>query len=187
MQAAFLIRAGISVRDQVGKSNAAWAESVRKHKDKPLLEDSDDRAFYGEHSLLTTDQGIRGLLYTVNDLCYADEQQLKLRQWRWENVEADKKVAQPGATEEQAVSAALASLNKQPVAKFLDAIGRGLSDYDWRTSSAPDLDDQARLRQAVFRGSSGYRELRSQLLRHFASKTGDVAQAAKRVQKALKL
>jgi hypothetical protein len=187
MQAAFLIQAGLSVQDRIRRSNAAWARELRKHTDKPLFDDSDDRAFYGQHSLLTTDQGVRGLLHTVNDLCYADEQRLKLRDWQWEDVEAGKKATQPAATEEQAVSAALASLKKQPVAEFLDVIGEGLADYDWRTSSAPGLDQPVRLQQAVFRGSSGYRELRTQLLRHMASKTGRAAQAAKAVQKALKL
>jgi hypothetical protein len=40
---------------------------------------------------------------------------------------------------------------------FLSAISRALVDgVDWRTSSAPGLDQNQRTEQSVYRGSSGY-------------------------------
>lgn len=51
--------------------------------------------------------------------------------------------------------------------------------FEWRTSRTPGLPEEARLRQAAYRGSGGYKELRRQLL--FAlekSKDMTVAQPA---------
>jgi hypothetical protein len=56
--------------------------------------------------------------------------------------------------------------------------GRKIATYDWRTSSTPELTDAERLKQAVFRGSSGYKELRMQLLDHLAEAKGLVGKAA---------
>jgi hypothetical protein len=73
------------------------------------------------------------------------------------------------ATDEEAVSAALRSFMKTNAAKFIAEIAMGLASYDWRTSSTPGLTAQEQLKQSVFRGSSGYRELRKQLLAHLAA------------------
>ena len=56
------------MRDAVEESDYAWAEVLREEDDWDA--ETDDPAFYGAHSLLNTDQGIRGLLFVTNDLCY---------------------------------------------------------------------------------------------------------------------
>ena len=178
MQAAFLIRVGSTIRNQITQSKADWAQYLRKVGD---TEADGDAAFYGRFSLLTTDQGVRGLLYTANDLCYIRFRELKLDQWRWEDIEYKTKKKVP-ATDEDAVTAALDSLDDQPVARFLDHIASGLSSYDWRTSSTPKLPEEIRTQQSVFRGSGGYRELRLQLLKHLQSYSGPVADAATKIK-----
>ena len=169
MQAAVLIFAGTALRKAIKDSHGAWAKNVRE-VDRAELFPGDDRAFYGEFSLLSTDQGIRGVLFTVNDLCFVRSDRLRLAEWRWETVSPRMKAGDRVATDEEAVSAALRSFIKTNAAKFISEIAIGLASYDWRTSSTPGLTAQEQLRQSVFRGSSGYRELRKQLLAHLATK-----------------
>ena len=186
MQAAVLIVAGQSLLKHVTKTKAKWAQSLRNAEDPSLFESGDDPAFYGKYSLLTTDQGIRGFLFVVNDLCFSRADDLALASWIWESVEG-RTTRSPAATEEQAVGAAVRSLRDIALCRFLDRVGKALSSYDWRTSSTPGLAERERLRQSVFRGSSGYREMRRQLLQHLAKQRGDVGRAASDVMKALDL
>jgi hypothetical protein len=179
MQAAVLIFAGAAMRNQIEKSKAKWAESLRAASDPDLFK-KDDAAFYGVHSLLSTDQGIRGLLFVINDLCYVKARDLQLAEWGWDDVAGSRK-GKFSATDESAVTAALESFSKTDGGKFIDEIAKGLVDYDWRTSSAPGLSRDEILKQSVFRGSSGYKELRHQLLQHLAVDKSRVGKAAHEV------
>ena len=53
---------------------------------------------------------------------------------------------------------------KSTISKLLLNICEDLVKFDWRTSSEPNLTQEERKNQMVFKGSSGYKELRSQLL-----------------------
>lgn len=184
MQAAVLLFAGNAVRRRIKECHAKWAEHLRDEKGLDLF-DGDDPAFYGEFSLMSTDQGIRGLLFTINDLCFVNLVKLNLTEWRWENVHGGIKDKTPAATETVLVSTAMKSFASTAAAAFIDKIALSLASYDWRTSATPHLDREKQLRQSVFRGSSGYKELRVQLLCHLAEQGGEVSQAAKIVIKAL--
>jgi len=185
MQAAFLIVAGNMLKEQVEAAKSNWAKELRKISSTNLFP-GEDPAFYGEYSLLTTDQGVRGFLFIVNDLCYVLADQLELKKWRWEMVyEQQPKAKKLAATEEEAVSEGIRSLKKMKVAGFLESIAAGLSTYEWRTSSAPGLHEEERLKQSVFRGSGGYREMRRQLLFHLRNQHGVISTAAKVVIGAL--
>lgn len=186
MQLAFLIFAGNSVKGAVKKSTAVWAKDLRSRKDKLLFEDDDaDVAFYGKYSLLATDQGIRGWLQVTNDLCYASNKELELDSWDWDTVYSKKSASTLAATDEGAVNLAIESFRETGIGSFLADLGAVISSYDWRTSSTPGLSEEQRLKQAVFRGSSGYKELRKQLLAHVSKDPGAVGKAAKRVIKML--
>ena len=178
MQAAFLITAGTMLREKVRATKSHWAKHLRGLDRTRGLSPDDDPAFYGEHSLLTTDQGIRGFLFIVNDLCYIAAEALQLKGWRWEAVYEHAKAKKLPATDEEAVTYAIASLSATRVANFLEELAKGLAEYDWRTSSTPGLSEEEKLRQSVFRGSGGYRELRRQLLLHLRDKKGITGQAA---------
>lgn len=181
MQAALLIFAGNCLRESIASSRAKWAISLRSGYQGKLL-DEEDPAFYGQHSLLTTDQGIRGFLFILNDLLYVSSDELELDKWTAEDVFAAisaKKAAATAATEEEHQRGAIKSLKKTEFAKFIASIADGLKDYDWRTSSAPGISAEDRLKQAVFRGSSGYKEMRLRLLGHLQQKSGSVAKAAR--------
>ena len=181
MQAAFLICCGSLLKTAVEKSKASWATSLRGAEGEKLFEQEDDAAFYGRYSLLTTDQGIRGILHVFNDVCFVEADSLELLEWTEEDVFGSAKSKKGAATDDDAVSAALESLKSTAIAAFLKKIAASLASYDWRTSSAPGLSDAVRLRQAVFRGSSGYKEMRVQLLKQLGEDGGNVGEAAKSV------
>jgi len=169
-QSAFLIYAWKEIRDAIFKSSDEWAVHLRNGVKRPPSADR-DLAFYSPHSLLVTDQGVRGYLQVVNDVCYFMAPKLKLNTWTIKNKGA-------AATDEDAIAVALRSLGDHPCAHALTAIGKGLASFDWRTSSAPGLGESDKRQKLVFRGSGGYRELRYQLLRHLEATQHEVGKAA---------
>lgn len=185
MQTAVLIFTGKAFKDYVKDNHDKWATDLRQIDGKPDISEEDDPAFYGEHSLISTDQGIRGLLFTVNDLCFIQSKELDLPNWQPEQVRMESQNNNIAATDEDAVTAALKSFSNTDGAKFILEIAEKLASYDWRTSSTPTLTDDERMRQAVFRGSSGYKEMRIKLLKHLSNNNGRVGQAAEVVIKAL--
>ena len=182
-QAAFLILIGQKVRDAIANHREPWMEILRQSNQPQLTEEAaeeqQDAAFTSPYSLLNRDQGIRGLLYITNDLCYVRADDLRLRDWVSDQ--------DASAVDERAVATALESLkDRQEVNQFLEAIADSLVRYDWRTSSAPGLTEDQRTLKAALRGSGGYRELRRQLLRHLSNDgTRGVSEAAKDVSDAL--
>lgn len=172
MQAALLIYAGSAMRNAIKQCSKAWAEDLRNVVPPTLFQDGDDLAMFGENSLLATDQGIRGFLFVINDLLFVADDQLQLRAWTWESIYDGAAAKKLAATEEEAQAMALASLKKTPMARFINDVAHSLSEYDWRTSSTPRLSEDQRKAKLVFRGSSGYKELRKQLLEHLARNDG---------------
>ena len=180
-QAAFLVFAWNAFRTSVGQTQIEWAVALRNlakpAADKPVrpdaLKSTDDLAFYGPFSLICTDQGVRGFLQVLNDLCYQRASLLKLNRWVPDERSAPNPI--------DAVQISLVSLSKQDFAAFVTVIGRALATFDWRTSASPGLEESLRRAKLVFRGSSGYKELRAQLLEHLSAVDGDVGETAKRL------
>lgn len=157
-QAAFLIYSWQMLKNAVIGSRAMWAADLRRSapdQGKRVTKDNDP-AFYGQYTLIKTDQGVRGFLHVVNDLCFTNASALQLNKWQDESRGA--------ASDEAAVTEALKKIAKEPAANFLESIGKTLASFDWRTSAAPDIDEEMRRNKLVFRGSGGYKELRAQLL-----------------------
>ena len=80
-----------------------------------------------------------------------------------------------------AVQTSLETLATQDFVAFVIDIGQALATFDWRTSAAPGLEEGLRRAKLVFRGSGGYKELRTQLLEHLTAVEGDVGETAKRL------
>ena len=175
-QAAFLVFLWSEFRDSLAASEASWATELRS--DQPTDEIGGDAAFLGSSTLPNTGQGVRALLAVTNDLCFVRADSLDLRSWSANEFSE--------ATSEIGITDALDSLRKRNFAKYITEIMRGLADYDWRTYSAPGLTHDERSAKARFRGSTGYRELRRDLLAHLARKKGDVGEAAAEVMTLLK-
>lgn len=174
-QAAFLIYLWIEFRDAVKKSDEDWTRALRE--DESATQIAGDAAFEGSKTLSNTDQGVRALLAVANDLCYVNADALALRDWVVNNS-AD-------GTSEDAVSDSLSSLRGTKVADFITNIMNELSDYDWRTSSAPKLSTEQQQKKMRFKGSSGYRELKIDLLMHLKNKAGAPPEVATLVLKNL--
>jgi hypothetical protein len=167
-QAAFLIYSWRSLYHAVEKCTEDWAIDLRgswKRGDGSL-----DPAFAGSHSLLNTDQGVRGVLQVVNDVTIVRLNALELANWSTEDLS--------DAPTDTAVTEALRDIESQPVSAFLDTLAQVLAGWDWRSASATGLsvrDQQAKMR---FRGGSGYREIRLDLLQHVASRDAKQVSAA---------
>jgi len=164
-QAAFLIHCWKSLAESIEQSDAAWAETLR-YVDYAL-----DPAFAGQSTLTNTDVGVRGVLFVFNDLCYVLSDHLGLDQWTVDSAS--------DATSETAVTSALKSLRSTRCGKFVSRLSTELATYDWRTSAAAGLTEPERRGKARFRGSSGYKELRTDLLEHLAgSRDREIKSAA---------
>ena len=77
------------------------------------------------------------------------------------------------------VSVALQSLKGNPnVAEFVRTSASKLAEFDWRTSSFPNLSDDEKRKQAAYRGSGGYTMLRTDLLLLLSEEPGIIGRAA---------
>jgi len=177
-QAAFLMFVGDRLRQQIANHSGTWVDDLQNRGQGGLYEGTKkDLAFYGPHSLLNQDQGIRAFLYITNDFCYCRCDDLRLSSW------GGAQYSEAGA---DGVPAALESLgNTQPINDYIDRLTEALSRYDWRASSAPGLNEEERQKKAAFRGSGGYRELRVDLLRFLQDLGGEVGNDAKEVRQRL--
>lgn len=165
-QAAFLVAAWRYIDDAVSETDASWAVDLRERASSDSDSESlADAAFISPYSMFASDQGIRPLMGILNDLSYAAHRRIGLREWRVDDVVDDLNPA--------AVSSVLEEFEALPAARFLQCVATSLVTYDWRTSRTPGLDDDERLRKLAFRGSSGYKELRRQLLQHVAETAED--------------
>lgn len=174
-QAAFLIFIWQKFLDGVTGSQDSWAKDLRaKSGDDPNSAQGLELAFYSSLSLINTDQGVRGFLHVINDMFYYRASRIGLRDWRPDDKSP--------ASSNDAVSKALATLPSQPFAKLATDIANGLASFDWRTSSVPNLNDDIRRKKLVFRGSSGYKEIRLQLLEHLSALDSDVGALAKQIR-----
>jgi hypothetical protein len=180
-QAAFLIFAWSAFKSSVALSSDTWADDLRnlsrRSNDKDLKasnpKNQEDPAFYGVYSLICTDQGVRGYMQVLNDICYQRASRLKFNSWIPDERSSSNAVG--------AIQRSLDSLAEQGFTSFITGIGAALASFDWRTSSAPNLEEATRRGKLVFRGSGGYKELRSQLLEHLAKSDHDVGETAKRL------
>lgn len=178
MQAALLITMGKFLESAIKQTKENWAEFLRANTQNDLLHE-EDVAMFGEYSLLSTDQGIRGMLHTYNDMLFVSATELALDKWTAEEI------FQGGyssfATDTDAQEKAIDSLINNKIGEFVNEISFCLSEYDWRTSATPGIDETDRKLKLIFRGSSGYKEIRKELIYHLSTYQGSIGAAAKKV------
>jgi DGQHR domain-containing protein len=168
-QAAFLIYLWQQIQSAVERCDYDWAESLRKQ----AVDKKRDAAFFGTFSLLNQDQGVRGVLFATNDLCFAASDSLSLETWFMEESEA--------LPDTQKISDALRILEDHKISAFLKTVASALAKYDWRSASFPELSDEERIAKMVFRGSGGYTELKKQLVKLLLAQPGIVGRTAARL------
>lgn len=177
-QAAFLIFAGIMLRDAIKTSDADWIDTLRRESgDSQVLEGP---IFGGQKSLLNQDQGLRVFLQVVNDLFYVNADNLKLLSLGQTSEGGDE------MDDQQAVTEQLELLMKQDaICGFMNELAGVLSSFDWRSSDAPGLSESERIHKSAFRGSSGYKELRRSVLKHVAEGNGELGKLANAITEQL--
>lgn len=180
-QAAFIIFVWNSLRESVKQTKAFWAEVMRKKKQRNLF--GDDPAFSGNSSLLNTDQGVRGVMYVTNDLCFLEAKKgnLLLHEWKYDEYEDADVDNETSAISPKAIEKAVKSLEKEEkIVNFIAQVNAVLAEFDWRSASDESLmKDEEKTSKLVFRGSGGYRELRRQLLKHFENYNNEMSGLAK--------
>jgi len=162
-QSAFVVHLWKLIANAVSNTHVDWAEQLRANDPyfRPgvdALDPAADPAFSSRNSLLATDQGVRGALQVVNDMCYVSAETLELTNWE-PSTGLEEETLDP-----LAVTVELRQLERLPVTSFLERLAESLALFDWRTASTPSLSDAQRRQQLVYRGSSGYKELRRQLI-----------------------
>jgi len=191
-QGAFLIFVWQKILRAVKICKQEWALKLRESGDYHSSGRNDlDLAFTHQNSFFATDQGVRSILFIFNDMSFCGIDDLKLNEIYFEN-DADK------YSQESVIEIMLQRLKEEiPLNEFLNIISEEITNnFDWRTSSEFDSSipeqDIIRQNQNQFKGSSGYREMRRQLLkvlslstREFTNKIGsktkisDIAQTVR--------
>ncbi|MCT1524147.1 DGQHR domain-containing protein [Sphingobacterium hotanense] len=161
-QSAFIIYIWREMFFAVQVSDFEWSNSLRKAPNSNNGDgDFDDPAFDSKFSLLSSDQGVRGFMHIINDMTYKVAEEKDIRGIKWsiddEEIKEDK-------IDPQDLDVLIEDIEKSGVSDFLKKICGTLVAFDWRTSSEPNLNMLQRRQQMVFKGSSGYKELRTQLL-----------------------
>lgn len=157
-QVAFIIYLGNELLNAIGTISPLWARELREADSGSTP--SKDPAFYGRHSLLNTDQGIRGFLSVTNDVFVECLNRLELHEWVTDEFGK--------ASDEHAITDSVHSLSEHSTAVFIKELIDDLAEFDWRTSSAPKLTEEERTVKLTFRGGGGYNEIRRRLLEHLA-------------------
>ena len=180
-QAAYLIFLWSELENAINDVDPPWARHIRERADSGqfTLPVERDPAFAGTYSLLATDQGVRGFLQVANDLSFSLVEELDIASW----LPPD----QSSATMVEEANAALHLLRSgNRSAEFVRDLCESVAAFDWRTQATPDLSEETRNRQSLYRTGTGYRELRRQLLFHLADQPNQlIASSAKDVVRVL--
>lgn len=166
-QATFLILAWQAVVKEIERSKEEWAENIRQlylSQQSSLFQDelkSLDPAYASKLSLISTDQGVRGFLSIVNDMIFMVSDEIKLNQ-----IYSPDEVREDRIASEDIEKCLAIFHNEKLLMSYLSDIAESLAKFDWRTASTPGLDKIIRQRQMVYKGSSGYKEIREALLNH---------------------
>ena len=182
-QAAFLLFAWESMQKAVEECKEEWAKGLRNYYKSPqgkLFEDELqglDPAFSSKLSLLATDQGVRGFLYVVNDLIYMTTDEFNLNE-----IQSSDEIKEETISHVD-VQKALTTFRKSTKLKeYVEAISKELTNFDWRTASTVGLTETQRQKQMIYKGSSGYKEIRKNLLELLSkSKSKKVSENAKNI------
>ena len=170
-QAAYLIFIWKSINSVILKSKSNWVTDLKTNGlAETVVPKGSDLAvpFCSPKSFFTTDQGIRPILLIFNDMSFVANDKLQLNRF-FIDLDYEK------YTSEEVIELIVRKFQENDkINRFITSVTSELIEhFDWRTPSAFDLydieSDKKRQYQNQFRGSSGYREMRIQLLRILAS------------------
>ena len=129
--------------------------------------------------MLSTDQGVRGFLQVCNDISYERRHEIPFATWQ-RSMSADD-------PNEEEVTVALFDLREQKqIRDFIDKLATDIATFDWRSAVTPKLPSEVEIFQSRYRGGSGYRQVRMQLMLHLCSGgSPEIAESAQTVATAL--
>lgn len=171
-QAAFLIFVWDIMQVAVENCQDKWAVAIREYYqtagESDEIQDL-DAAFAGKLSMLSTDQGVRGFLHIINDMVYMLSGTLNLNE-----IQTSDEIKEDRIDPED-VKNALDVFNQTAELKsYIAQIAGQLCRFDWRTASTPGLDRVERQKQMIYKGSSGYKEIRSELLKSLTTANNEI-------------
>ena len=163
-QAAYLIALWSNVEDAIDSSDEKWVKHLGQVT--PAEDEVGHHpAFAGRYSMLATDQGVRGVLQVCNDISYESRHHIEFGAWQ--------RPRSAGATDVSEVTEALEDLREQSsINEFIGDLTSQIAHFDWRSAVTPGLPYEDELFQSRYRGGSGYKQVRLQLLRYLAESAG---------------
>lgn len=178
-QAAYLIALWSSLENTIVTSGGEWAKYLREATPDEEATPGQDPAFSGRYSMLATDQGVRGFLQVCNDISYQRRHDISFGDWQ--------RPTSAEATNVAEVTEALGHLQEQSnISSFIERLTSDIAQFDWRSAVTPGLPSNVEIFQSRYRGGSGYKQVRLQLLRHLAEAgSADIATSAQSVIQAL--
>jgi DGQHR domain-containing protein len=162
-QTAFVVLMWNLLRDSIKSSNEKWATAIRR-EETTLFHANEDKAFYGKFSMINSDQGVRGIMMVINDMCFLFSKNISF------DIQAEISLEEESVDEKE-LGEMIKLFHKHELYNYLSEIASVLSIFDWRTSSIPGLNDNEKKSQLVYRGGSGYKELRLDLLKLLVKKS----------------
>ena len=178
-QAAYLIELFSCLEGAIKESNAEWPVYLREVARRLGEPTQPDPAFVGRFSMLASDQGVRGFLQVCNDVSFQSRNDIPFGEWQ--------RPTSAAATNIEEVSATLEQLRLESrISDFIERLTDDISKFDWRSAVTPGLPTEVESFQSRFRGGSGYRQVRLQLLLHLARHgSTEIAKSATAVADAL--
>ena len=173
-QAAFLILCWNAVRSAISVSKSSWKLALAENSGTSGGAMAAD-AFSGPYTLLATDQGFRAISFAYNALAQLAYDKVGLLE-----IEGSEDESEPS---DELVAFALKELeSNKNLTTFMNAVATALVEgVDWRTSAAPGITEEDKVRQGQSRGSSGYKALnKAALTAASKSKDNNVSDAATR-------
>ena len=179
-QAAYLIALWSNLENAIETSDEEWAKQLREVTSGREAMSRYDPAFAGRYSMLATDQGVRGFLQVCNDISYQRRVDIPFGRWQ--------RPTSAEATDVNEVTEALGDLREQSaINDFIERLTRDIATFDWRSAVTPGLPRDVEVFQSRYRGGSGYKQVRLQLLRKLAKEgSDDIAASAQSVAHALR-
>ena len=171
-QAAYLIALWAGLKKAISESDQRWVKQIRRATAREASAAQIDSAFAGRYSMLATDQGVRGFLQVCNDVSYQNRTRIAFDEWQ--------RPTYAEATDIGEVTDALASLRSDQgtIHKFIERLTRDIATFDWRSAVTPGLPRDVEIFQSRYRGGSGYKQVRLQLLRHLVRRDSDEISAS---------
>lgn len=167
-QSAFILYLWEKIFSEIINLKPIWFNEIMRVV-SPLLNEAIDsmsgeslkEILFNKYCLLTTDQGVRGYLSVIHDLILEGLEPAILRSLFTEDQR--KKVDEIISL--SSVEEAISELNDNvELNTFVEKICKLMCEFEWRTSSFPELPPEIQKNQRLFKGSGGYKDLKDQLL-----------------------